>query len=76
MSDGTTSIKRCEMGVLTDFAIYGANILPSLAEAEQRPMPVFLSSVGNISAECTYNAPSAPVIQNVPKSVNPVSTLR
>ena len=36
---------------LTDFAMYGANILPTLATAELEPIPAFRTTVGKISAE-------------------------
>ena len=52
--------------LLTDFAIYGASILPTLAIAELDPIPEFLTTVGYSSADHTYSVARPPVIQLFP----------
>ena len=62
------------MYLLTNLAIYGASILPTLAIAELDPIPEFLTTVGYSSADHTYSVPKAPVIQLLPTKASVINS--
>lgn len=54
------------MVVFTDFATYGANMLPIRAIQELAPIPAFLITVGYSSAEKTDITQEAPLAPSLP----------
>ena len=55
---------------LTDLAIYGAIMLPTLANAELVPIPTLRITVGYNSADHTYSVSQPPVTPSCPSTEN------
>ena len=64
--DRKDSSMGIKMFILTKKTICGATMAPILAEKEHEPTPIFLTTVGNSSAEKTCRAAQPPDIPALP----------